>query len=300
MGFSMTELFDFLAALSAAAESHEGTYGAVPCDVLEQELADELGWSMGRVQDAITLHVLAPRESFLPAPPGFTNTELWPWRFNRNLSYMRRPLLRRPSSGGDEYVWGLRQPERAGRYLFDLIFTERLRARSAPMKNLMTRLRQHETKAFVSRVADVLRASGIPVDTNVKKVAGERMRRANNQDIADVDVLAADPQSLVIYAFECKDLAGARTPAELHNELSQTFSGDTTRGSAALRQLERVAWLRDRVPQTLLHLGISSTSTTWTIEGAIVTDIHVLSPYVAECPLPVTAFSEFQLRFAGS
>jgi hypothetical protein len=126
------------------------------------------------------------------------------------------------------------------------------------------------------------------------------MRRANNQDIADVDVLAADPKALVIYAFECKDLAGARTPAELHNELSHTFSGDTTRGSAALRQLERVDWLRDRVPQTLRHLGISSTSATWTLDGAIITDIHVLSPYVAECPLPVLAFSEFKARFAGT
>jgi hypothetical protein len=126
------------------------------------------------VRAAIALHVLKPRPSFTKAPTGFKNYETWPWRFNRNLSYLRRPLIRRPTADGDEYVWGVRQPEQSGRLLFHLITSERLNARSDAMRQLMTRLRQQDTQQFVDDVTSLVRARGMPVDMNVKRSTARR------------------------------------------------------------------------------------------------------------------------------
>ena len=158
----------------------------------------------------------------------------------------------------------------------------------------MTKLRQRETLAFVAKVESLLQRAGMPTDTNVKKIAGERIRRSNGQDLVDIDVLGADAEARTIYALECKDLEGARTPAELHNELAQTFNESR---SAATRHVERVEWLAQRVPQTLTHLGLAQPVGDWRVVGLLITDAHVLSPYVTTCPLPVLSFAELQTRF---
>jgi hypothetical protein len=301
-GFTLTELLEFCQALSMIAHEQTTSAARMPCSDLEARLATLLEWPVDRVRAAIALHLLEPRPSYTQVPSGFKSYETWPWRFNRNLSYLRRPLLRRPTADGDEYAWGVRQPEQSGRFLVDLITSERLNASSDAMKQLMTRLRQRETQQFVDDVASAVRARGMAVDSNVKKVDGERIKRANNQDLTDVDVLAADVSNRVIYALECKDLEGARTPAELDNELSNTFrSGNGQKRSAAEKQVERVAWLAARVPQTLRHLGLQEdASEQWSVVGAIVTDVYVLSPYVATCPLPVFARAELDSLFANS
>lgn len=293
-GYTMNELAEFHGALSDAAIARGSACAAAPSAELEEELAQDLGWTPERVREAIEMHTLSPRGSFIPAPRGFANSDLWPWRFNRALSYLRRPIVRRLGVNGPEYVWGVRQPAKTSRFVFDLVSSERLKAKTEPMKQLMTKLRQREALAFVAKVEAVLQNVGMPTDTNVKKVGGERIRRANGQDLIDVDVLGADVNSRTIYALECKDLEGARTPAELHNELAHTFNESR---SAATRHAERVAWLARRIPQTLTHLGITMTAKDWKVVGLLITDVRVISPYVKSCPLPVLPFIELRDRF---
>jgi hypothetical protein len=293
-GFSMTELLGVFSALSAIAHERGGGAVSMPPNDLRAHLKRTLGWTDTRTGEVIDLLTLRPRPDFTTPPDGFGRYELWPWRFNRRLSYMRRPLLLRPGADGDEVVWGMRQPEQAGRFLVDLVTSERLNATSNEMKQLMTRIRQAETAAFAETVADVCRERQLLVDTCVRKIAGEKMTRANGEDIADVDVLAIDIQTSTIYALECKDLEVARTPAELDNELSHTFRTGGRKRSAAQKHQERIKWLADRVSRVLAGFGIEDATTDWVVEGAIVTDVNVMSPHLATCPLPVYALHELK------
>jgi hypothetical protein len=132
------------------------------------------------------------------------------------------------------------------------------------------------------------------VDTTVRKLARERVARPNGDDLGDFDVLAADERTSTIYAIECKDLEVARTPAELDNELTNTFRAGGGRRSAAEKHVERIAWLRTRTNKALAHLGVKEPSGSWVIRGAIVTDVNVMSPHVDSCPLPVYALHELR------
>jgi hypothetical protein len=299
-GFSMTELLEVFSVLSAIAHDHGGVAVSMSATELQTRLARELKWPDDRTSDAIRLLTLRPRLDFTTPPPGFRRYDTWPWRFNRSLSYMRRPLLLRPSSDGNHLVWGMRQPEQAGRFLVDLITSERLNARSGEMKKLMTRLRQAETATFVERVADVCRDHGMLVDTSVWAVGGAKIARANGDDLGDVDVLAVDTIRSTIYALECKDLEIARTPAELDNELVNTFRGGGRKRSAAEKHEERVAWIQARVSAVLAHFQVVIEPQGWLVEGAIVTDINVMSPHLAACPLPVYALHELQTMLERS
>jgi hypothetical protein len=296
-GFTMTELLEVFSVLTAIAYDRGESAVSMPVTALDAHLQQELGWDALRTGAVLELLTIKPRPVFTQPPPEFRPYETWPWRFNRRLSYMRRPLLARPGSAGEELVWGMRQPEQSGRFLVDLITSERLNATSNEMKELMTRLRQAETSAFVDSVADLCRSHDMLVDTSVRTIGGERLARTNGDDLGDIDVLAVDAKTSTIYALECKDLEVARTPAELDNEIRSTFRSGGAKRSAAEKHVERIAWLAARVSAILAHFDIDTESTGWVIEGAIVTDVNVMSPHVAACPLPVYAGHELQATF---
>ena len=233
-GFSMTELLEIFSVLGAVALDRGRSAVSMSVLELQRHIAQELGWSDIRAGEVLELLMLRSRPVFTKPPPGFHPYETRPWRFNRRLSYMRRPLLLRPGSDQDEVVWGMRQPEQAGRFLVDLITSERLNANSSEMKGLMTRLRQAETTAFAESVADLCRDRGMLVETSVRTIGGAKIRRENGQDLGDIDVLAVDAMTSTIYALECKDLEIARTPAKLDNEPGARF-GPAARNAQPLK-----------------------------------------------------------------
>lgn len=287
-GVSMRELGQLYGELENVAFRRQGAATAVPRSKLIAELFQELGFAQEVVERGLELLTLEPRDDFLSVPPPFELPDLYPWRYNRELSYMRRPLILRKGRGEPAIIWGPRHVEAAGHYLLDLVTSERLKARSNEMKTLMTELRQEETAAFVDEVAKRLEGAAMVVDRNVKKIGGKRITRRNGKDLAgDLDILAADKQRKVLHVRECKDLEGARTPAELSNELRHNFAVAGDKRSAADRHLERIAWVEQHLDATLEHLGVVPAKD-WRVVGGFVVDVEVLSPYVSDCPLPIT------------
>jgi hypothetical protein len=285
-GMTMTELVDLHTELVALAwECAEGAPASMARADLEAELAQRLGWAAERVPAAIDLLALGPRPDLLRPPVPFKPYDTYPWRFNRALSYLRRPLLLRTE--GREVVWAMRHTDLAGHYLLRLVLSERYRASAPALKQLMTELRQRETTAFNEHVASLCEQAGMIVKRNVGKVGKLHLARENGQSIKDIDVLAADTGTRTLHVLESKDLEGARTPAELSNEIAKTFGTGGKKASAAEKHIERIDWVRKHLAQTLSWLGIDNDPANWTIAGRMVVDTPVMSPYIARCPLPV-------------
>jgi hypothetical protein len=280
-GFTLTEL---VALFSYTAESaaERGSVGLERLGALVAELAHKTGWSEDRVRAGLDHLILRSRPEFLKPPRPFSAGDVYPWRFNRALSYIRRPLLLRD----DEVIWGARHTDAAGRDLVELILSERYKATTPELKAVISKMRQAETGRFNERVAEEHRSLGHLVRTNLTKAGGKRIARANNETLGDLDVVAADVGARVLYIDECKDLEGARTPAELHNEIAKTFGTGHTPKSAADKHVERVAWVKSNTDAVLIELGVEPGGA-WEVRGRIVTDIEVLSPYVMKCALPV-------------
>ena len=289
--FGLT-LTDLVALFSYTAESaaERGPVAVEQLESLVAELVHKTGWSEDRVRVGFDHLILRSRSDFLKPPPPFSAGDVYPWRFNRAMSYIRRPLLMR---GDDELIWGARHTAAAGRYLVELILSERYKAAAPDLKAIISKMRQAETSRFNQQVADAHRALGHVVRTNLTKAGGKRIARANNQTLGDLDVVAADVGARILYVDECKDLEGARTPAELHNEIASTFASGRTPKSAADKHEERVSWVKSNTDAVLTELGLELGGA-WEVRGRIVTDIEVLSPYVMKCSLPVLTLHTLQ------
>lgn len=84
----------------------------------------------------------------------------------------------------------------------------------------------------------------------------------------------------------------ARTPAELANELAETFQSSDSCSAAIDRHVERVDWLRDHVGELLEWLELDREDPEqWTVDGTVVLEIERI---LDDSPLPVVTFRDLE------
>jgi hypothetical protein len=297
-GISLTDLQVFLQEVINIGFDLPGEAKVLPAEELKGRLRLQTQWNDEKVHRCFERFCARPRQEFLVPPPPFRREDVFPWRFNRALSYLRKPLLVRATPQGDETVWGIRHVDLARNYLVALCVGGRLKAESKEMKAFIGRIHSAQAEAFNDRVADLYDGrAGVIVKRRVKKVGRLRIQRNNGQDLGDIDVLVADSTRHRIYPIETKDLAVARTPAELANELSGTFQTGGPHKSSLGRHLERVEWLQQHLDQVINWLALDP-SRKWKIEPMVVTDTELLSPFLQRTAIPVLSFRMLKARLA--
>jgi hypothetical protein len=291
-GLSFGDLGDGLGALTRVGEPLRGVV-TFKAEELQIQLAADLNWTAEKARHFVDLMSIRPREDFLKPPKPFRPEHAYPWIYNRPLSYLRRPLLLRQTSGTDadaEALWGVRHVQNAWGYLVVLGTEGRFKAESQALRKLQGRLSKERGARFEQDVADLVRSlGGVAVRTGVKKVGPHRLADGGH-NLGDIDVLIAVPHRRVIVAVECKNLATARNPRELSTELDALVRGKGQSKSTVDKHLDRVDWLRTHVVDVLSWLSLPG-GRAWTVEPVIVTDRHVLAPLLGESEIPIVAVS---------
>ena len=172
------------------------------------------------VAAGLSLLTLEPVEGFNPK---HVPRDSYPWKFSRNRSMVRRPLLVRPIASGREAVWGARATWRAGRYLLQQLTSARYPATSDEMRRFIGTITRHAGDEFDTNAWPTLFGEiGFgDVRERVEKIGKLRLLRPTGQEIGDVDVLVNDRSRRVLLAVEAKDFEFARTPQELANEVEK-------------------------------------------------------------------------------
>jgi len=290
-GFSITELQEVLGIAMNIGRNIHPSVAILPLKELIARLTNQLGWTRERVGQALNLLSLKPRSDFLKPDPPFKAADVFPWKFNRSLSYLRRPFLHRERNGEVEVLWGIRHLNTVSQYLIYLSLNGRLKAQSKEMKQVMGELRNIEGEKFNDQVADLLEQSKtLIVRRRVKKI-GKLEIKGEKGTLGDIDVLAADSQRKRLIVIECKNFALARAPHEMANELAELFQGRGKEKSAVQHHQERVDWLCSHLQEVLTWLGLDSTAN-WKVEPLIVTDYELATPHLWSSPIPVVSLVE--------
>ncbi len=290
-------LYDVLLLMTKAIElGSERDSGAVclPESELLSLLVERLNWSEDAVRQALESLTLDTRPDFLTPPPPFLKSDIHPWQFNRRLSYLRRPFLRRRRGDDTEILYGYRHLYNAGGYLSDLCLNGRLQARSHEMQQAISQVNNKRGDAFNAQVAHFLEEeTGLIIKSQVKKV-GEL--RGQDGPPGDIDVLMVNPRKRRMHLLECKDLAVARTPQEMANELQNMFQGKGGKKSVIEHHQKRVQWACEHLGQILTWLELPQ-SGKWKVEPLIVTKQRLFTPYLQRSPIPILSFDELRERY---
>jgi hypothetical protein len=276
-GYSATDLRAVLDELADLAGEGEGSVAAWSRDALLAELARRIERQATDVEPVVSALTLGPRPNFLK-PVGVAKEEVYPWRFNRQLSLLRRPLVAR----SDDLVWGRRMIVAAARHIVNLIGTDRLAAHSPEMRALKSKISTRSGQEFESEVVLEVERCGLAATRRVKKLGKARLADGGN-DLGDIDVLAIDRSRKVVWAIECKALSAARTPWELASELKDFSDG---RNGVPARHGRRLAWLRSHRAELAAASELGDLRG-WRIEALIVVEVDLLAVHLQQISMPV-------------
>lgn len=241
-----------------------------------------------RVLDKITL---VPRASFMSI--GY---DAVPWRFNRDRSYVRRPVVQQ----GSDLVFGFRTLYGLGPYWVDNLLSGRLqgRAETNEMIKFISQTRRRINDQFAQQVARKLNRLGFTTRPSVKKFGKKRVADPAGNDIGDIDVFAFNQTSNTIVAVEAKDFEIARTPIEIANEVEKLFTGKNGKRSTVELHSRRIDWLRDNIAIVAADLDLPA-STRVKVLGVVVTSEPLITPLVTESPFPVVALDDLTIEAVG-
>jgi hypothetical protein len=250
--------------------------------------ATQDGWDRQQVEAALEMFLYRPRNNFLKPGNGYRAEDVYPWRYGRRLSYLRRPFLVEELDG-IWLIWGHRHMKEAHLYLLQTCFGGRMQATSDAMKALVSRYANREGEAFNDEVADRLAEKPtLVVHRRLKKIG---VGKGSIQPPGDIDVLVIDEEQGRIYVLECKNLAFARTPFELAAELRALTETTPQHRSMIEKHQRRVDWLRENLDAVLAWAKLDLTKQ-WEVRSAVVVDEHAMSPKLQDVGEPVFALDE--------
>ncbi|MGD0305515.1 MAG: hypothetical protein ABSC71_11875, partial [Candidatus Acidiferrales bacterium] len=222
-GEPLSSLLEVMEAAIAVAQDLERGIRVVTESQCLRVLSTRTGRAELDVAKLLNLLSLGPRSSFLTPIEGYRKTDLYPWRFNRPLSYMRRPFLRFERDGESMVMWGVRHMRQSQRFLVDQCVSGKLKPKTRVMQEFVSKRTNEVGSLFNDKVADFFAGlAGIAVERRVKKIGELRELQTH---LGDIDVLVGDVNRGRILVVECKDLSVARTPYEMARELIEIFGG---------------------------------------------------------------------------
>ena len=221
---------------------------------------------------------LQERANWDEVSPPFRKRDFYPWRYQRRLSLMMRPVVWLKDTQPGVLIYGLQNLAQSMDYVLaniDLGWLHQENAASKEMKAFIGSISDAKGRDFESETAAVLKRSGWEVRTRTKISA-----IGGPEDLGDVDVLAWKSGREDILVIECKRLKTARTVGEVGEQLKE-FRGDAT--DRLGRHLQRLQWLCSNHEKVSSFLGIKPDALVF--KPLLVTSNIVPMQFKADLPL---------------
>lgn len=244
---------------------------------------------------------LDKRDGYLEAPEGMEPKEIFPWVYNRELSFLRRPYVRWQNADGSvNVVFGFRSCLVAGLQLTDLLYAGRLKNVGKKLSKLLGRFESEKGAAFNEEVRTFLKENSTlkvwDYDVSIKP----KGNLVADADYGDIDVLAYDEQQNVVYSIECKNTNTAKNVREMKKEMDDYLGrGDNPekdkKKALVLKHLRRHQWLTEHIGEVAAFVGAASESA---VKSVMLTSEVIPTSYLRrdDTPLPILNFQEMKVK----
>ena len=275
-GIGLFEFSNIISSLIDIGRRITSEIKRLPLNKLIDNLKELTGLSEITINKAIEILSLKPREDYLSPPEGFKKEDIYPWKFNRELSYIRRPLI----LFNDIVFWSNRHLYYCGGHILDLCLDGKLKAKSTKMKKLISKYLNIKGEKFNESIYNLfVKYDFLIVKSKVKKVGGYRIMDEKGE-LGDIDVLIINPKNKKVYTIECKDLSIARNPYEIHHELNKIFFGFQGKPSIVEKHQKRTEWIRNNISKVLESFNLLHIKGKWEVKPIIVINEEMISPYL--------------------
>lgn len=202
--------------------------------------------------------VLPSRVRWDAIPEGFRASDIHPWRYDRRLSLVTRPLPMLEDTADPEILLVPSLLTRNFTHVLSSIYHGAFDKTFFVSDAMGKRWRGQagDGHGFNRDAARDLEGCGWTVRSG--RGLSEILHRKMERDFGDVDILAWRAETNEVWAIECKDLGFARTPAEMARMLSDYQGVDKAgKPDRLLKHLRRVEQLRGHAASLARYVGMT-------------------------------------------
>lgn len=245
---------------------------------------------------------LDKRDQYLTPPEGYDIKDIYPWCYNRELSFLRRSFVRYQMTDGTIHcLFGFRSCLQAGVNLADLLYSGRLKNGGSEIGKLLGYFEGEKGKEFNETVRSYLSTlPGLKVwayDVTIK----QKGNLVAERDYGDIDVMAYDTTTNILYSIECKNTNTAKNIREMKNEMDEYLgrgeNPETDRKRAlVLKHLRRHKWLVEHTSQVMTFVGINQAPI---VKSMMLTSEVIPTSYLRKKDTPLSILNYGELRASG-
>ena len=229
---------------------------------------------------------------------GFDISDIIPWKFNRMLSLLRKPLILLGESGDADQIalWGPRHILEIKRYLAEQCQSGRLRVSKieSEIVKVLGVFAQERGDNLVKAIVNSIDPGGLIIDQEC--FIGPNVEFKHTSDIGDIDVLIIDKSAKVILSLESKSMSPSRNIMEMVSEVNKLFGSKSEKGWID-KHMERHEWLVKNKQQLTKKYGIDVSD--YEVRSFFVTDEDMLTPHLRKMSLPLPFITRYDLEKDG-
>lgn len=215
---------------------------------------------------------LTKREDFLKPERPYRSEDAYPWRFNRDLSFTRRPVIIREN----EVIWGNRQLFHMLMFTMDLIGDGKLKSRGNKLTKLIGKISDKRGYDFNNRVyTKISKINEFIVEKNLKKINHKKVADENGNTLGDIDVLYIIPERKRIVLVEVKDFNFSKSPYEMDCEYQKLFVDKGNKKCFATKHRNRASWVNDHLEDLKIQYGLVGNG--WSVKDIFIVSEPIIS-----------------------
>jgi hypothetical protein len=296
---SFTRICEFIEGLCHIGFLQSTPYAFLPLAELRDEVnkyVDTFG--QAEFESAITFLSLENRGKLEKLPKGYEFIDIMPWRFNRMLSLLRKPIVLVDAgspAGNKDVYWGVRQLLSSRRYYVEQLYSDRFRVfENSEVKKVLGKFAQERGDALVKKITDSISSDKLVIDRDVYIGPGHSLK--NDTDIGDIDILIIDESNKVLFSLESKSMSPSRNIKEMVEEVEKLFGGKSEKGWIA-KHVRRHEWIELNRSQISKKYGINLSD--FKIVSIFITNEDMLTPYLKKQTLPIPFITSYEIEQGG-
>ncbi|QTH40277.1 hypothetical protein J4772_22090 [Cohnella sp. LGH] len=240
-----------------------------------------------KMENVLQYISLTKREDYLKPARPYRSEDVYPWRFNRELSFSRRPIILREN----EVIWGNRQLFHMLKFTLDLIHEGQLKTRGKKLAALIGKISNKRGDDFNHKVFNKINEMpGFIVDKNIKKINQKNIADEKGNTLGDIDVLYILPNRKQIVVVEVKDFNYSKSPYEMDCEYQKMFVDKGDKKSFATKHKRRAVWVKEHLEDLKTQYRLAGDG--WTVKRIFIVSESIISNAFYNAGETIITFSE--------
>ncbi|MXN93215.1 hypothetical protein GR160_18455 [Flavobacterium sp. Sd200] len=287
LGIAFSRIIAILRFLSVRCFENKASYYYCKEDELIPMISTNSILENGEIEAFIKFMSLETRGRFDTPPLGYFASDINTWRYNREFSYVRRPLLKiKMEDGSYSFIWSARHLAMASENLMYIFFNGLLKVDEKQYPEISKLVKERNIikgKEYRDTVLQWLKQQSIYVHEQEIKVRKSVFPNAE-KDYGDIDVLVVDDNTKTVYLIECKNTKQAKIMYDFQNDaknyIDKQLPKHVNRGNFIKYNLET---LSKKIGKDVIG---------YNVQPIVISSYQLPVKFIQDVPIPIYSFTE--------